>query len=120
MTFVFLQYPLIPALLVLSLVLTALAGLLRRGGCAAAVLAAVLSGRNFGWSIASLVIFSVDTLVAAWLFAASSCSLGFLPSFMLHAAAEIFLVLAVGCGRSLKNAECGVRGALRLAFGRIS
>ena len=87
---------------------------------AAAVLAAVLSGRNFGWSIASLVIFSVDTLVAAWLFAASSYSLGFLPSFLLHAAAEIFLVLAVGCGRSLKNAECGVRGALRLAFGRIS
>ena len=41
MTFVFLQYPLIPALLVLSLILTALAGLLRRGGCAAAVLAAL-------------------------------------------------------------------------------
>ena len=41
MTFVFLQYPLIPVLLVLSLVLTALAGLLRRGGCAAAVLAAL-------------------------------------------------------------------------------
>lgn len=40
MTFVFLQYPLIPALLVLSLVLTTLAGLLRRGGCAA-VLAAL-------------------------------------------------------------------------------
>ena len=38
MTFVFLQYPLIPAMLVLSLVLTALAGLLRRGGWAAAVL----------------------------------------------------------------------------------
>ena len=41
MTFVFLQYPLIPAMLVLSLVLTALAGLLRRGGWAAAVLAAL-------------------------------------------------------------------------------
>ena len=39
MTFVFLQYPLIPSLLILSLILTALAGLLRRGGCAAAVLA---------------------------------------------------------------------------------
>ena len=41
MTFVFLQYPLIPALLVLSLILTALAGLLRRGGGVAAVLAAL-------------------------------------------------------------------------------
>lgn len=41
MTFVFLQYPLIPALLVLSLALIALAGLLRRGGGAAAVLAAL-------------------------------------------------------------------------------
>lgn len=41
MIFVFLQYPIIPALLVLSLVLTALAGLLNRGGCAAAVLAAL-------------------------------------------------------------------------------
>ena len=41
MTFVFLQYLLIPAMLVLSLVLTALAGLLRRGGWAAAVLAAL-------------------------------------------------------------------------------
>lgn len=43
MTFVFLQYPLIPALLVLSLALTALAGLLRRGGCAAAAVLAALS-----------------------------------------------------------------------------
>ena len=41
MTFVFLQYPIVPVLLVLSLVLTALAGLLNRGGCAAAVLAAL-------------------------------------------------------------------------------
>ena len=41
MTFVFLQYPLIPVLLVLSLILTALAGLLRRGGWAAAILAAL-------------------------------------------------------------------------------
>lgn len=41
MTFVFLQYPIIPVLLVLSLVLTALAGLLRRGGWAAVL--AVLS-----------------------------------------------------------------------------
>ena len=41
MTFVFLQYPLIPTLLALSLVLTALAGLLRRGSGAAAALAAV-------------------------------------------------------------------------------
>ena len=41
MTFVFLQYPLIPALLVSSLALIALAGLLRRGGGAAAVLAAL-------------------------------------------------------------------------------
>ena len=41
MTFVFLQYPLIPSLLILSLVLTALAGLLRRGSWAAAVLAAL-------------------------------------------------------------------------------
>ena len=41
MTFVFLQYPLIPALLILSLILTALAGLLRRGGRVAAVLAAL-------------------------------------------------------------------------------
>ena len=41
MTFVFLQYPLIPALLVLSLILTALAGLLRRGSLAAAALAAL-------------------------------------------------------------------------------
>ena len=38
MTFVFLQYPFIPALLFLSLALTALAGLLRRGSGAAAVL----------------------------------------------------------------------------------
>lgn len=41
MNLVFLQYPLIPALLALSLVLTALAGRLRRGGGAAAALAAV-------------------------------------------------------------------------------
>lgn len=87
---------------------------------AAAVLAAVLSGRNFGWSIASLVIFSVDTPGGCVAVRRFFVQPRFLPSFMLHAAAEIFLVLAVGCGRSLKNAECGVRGALRLAFGRIS
>ncbi|WP_294516759.1 hypothetical protein [uncultured Pseudoflavonifractor sp.] len=44
MNLVFLQYPLIPILLALSLVLTALAGLLRRGGGAAAALAAVSVG----------------------------------------------------------------------------
>ena len=54
MTFVFLQYPLIPALLVLSLILTVLAGLLRRAGCAA-VLAALSASAMVVAALACLV-----------------------------------------------------------------
>lgn len=84
---------------------------------AAIILSAVLSGRWFACSIVSLVLFSLDTIVSLWFFLATY-SIGFLPSLLLHIAFEILLIIAVVFGRRLKCTESGVRGALRLTFGR--
>lgn len=76
---------------------------------AAAVLAAVLSGRNFGWSIASLVIFSVDTpggCVAVRRFFVQ-------PRFfaVVHASCRGGNIPCSGGRLRAQSEKCGVRGA---------
>ena len=85
-----------------------------------AIVFALLAGRQYGWSVAALVLFSVDTLVALWLYFAAH-GVGFLPSLVLHILVEAFLIVAVVVGRRLGKTDCGVRGALRFMLsGRIS
>lgn len=66
----------------------------------ATALSVALAGRWYAWSIVALVLFSLDTLVTVWLFAASP-SVGFLPALLVHIAVEVFLAVAVAAGRKL-------------------
>ncbi len=66
----------------------------------ATALSVALAGRWYAWSIVALALFSLDTLVTVWLFAASP-SVGFLPALLVHIVVEVFLAVAVAAGRKL-------------------
>lgn len=72
----------------------------------ATALSVALAGRGYAWSIVALVLFSLDTLVTVWLFAASP-SVGFLPALLVHIAVEVFLAVAVAAGRKLVHSAGG-------------
>lgn len=81
----------------------------------ATVVLAVLSGRHYACFVAAMVLLSVDTLIAAWLFLASH-GVGFLPTFLAHAVAEVCMIFAFAAGRRLCAAKCGVKKSLKLAL----
>lgn len=79
------------------------------------ILFSVLAVRKFFCGMIALVLFSVDSLVAIWLFL-SIFPVGFLPTFVIHITVEIFLIVAVIAGNRLGKGR--FRGLFYLAFSR--
>lgn len=81
----------------------------------AVILCALLAGRWYAFCVVAAVLLSVDTLVSIWLFLAV-CSPGYLPSLLVHIAAEALVIAAAAAGRRLCSLQCGVRSSLKLAL----